>query len=163
MSSWDNFDGMSECGGLSPSLPHMHAHAHTRRSISFFPLFSSGLIVISIIVWHCFAPFPRQHNAFALLLRFFLCLFISVHDDFSVESCLRLRAECIIVETVKSLTGRDTIYIYGFRFTMLHLILMQNTSTRTHTHPMRERVSVWAMNDWDETRAQLQELWQVNE
>lgn len=63
-------------------------------------------------------------------LSFFSLRFMKIFRLRVASDC----AECIIVETVKSLTGRDTIYIYGFRFTMLHLILMQNTSTRTHTH-----------------------------
>lgn len=91
-----------------------------------FVLFLSGLIVVSIIVGVTllhFASVNIMQCAFACFLYFALSIYFfhSLHNSHfmygiflqnSLE-CHRLR-ECIIVETVKSLTERDTIYIYGF-------------------------------------------------
>lgn len=99
--------------------------------------------------WRCFCSecsveARTKYSTFVILCITLLHVsFASLR--FFVSKCHRLR-ECIIVETVKSLTGRDTIYIYGFRFAMLPYtwILMQNT--RIHLPWQKTHRDIYALS-----------------
>lgn len=159
----DNFDGMSDTDALSPLFLSLSPFI---RSDSYFDY------IVCVGVAFAFAPFPSQTqcslcHSLPNVYKVFVCVCVFVPISqcdtrlqctlhifgTSSRKCHRLR-ECIIVETVKSLTGRDTIYIYGvFVFAMLHLILM-------HTHRGRWECG---RREIEKKWARFRTLWQVNE
>lgn len=145
MSSWDNFE-MEWAMELSEYM------------FLIVCFFLSGLIVISIIVvgitllraseqhstYHFYHAAAHTHTH-----TFSHCIFSHRCEILCVLwNCHRLR-ECIIVETVKSLTGRDTIYIYGIRFAMLlHTLDVDAKHTLIHSnerysHSLNALTSEW--------------------
>lgn len=123
---------------LSFSLPFCHLCAHLSpppRPLLFFSLrFFSSLRSDSYFDYIMLALFSlrfsvcKHHNASLshravravyACVQWYLLTYTSIL--WKLSKCHRRlwqesKSECIIVETVKSLTGRDTIYIYGFLF-----------------------------------------------